>query len=155
MLTLTPLADGPSLELGPVQYYVLLDDPLSLVCGTGLDSNPRATITWTAPDQTIIMDSSRYSLQNGPDIVRLNFTHTLLSDTGMWRCNIRTESDQHVVSNGSLVRLDSMTIGTPIQHDIELIVIGEYRTIISVSGYNIIIYCSSSWSATDAFGQRE
>ena len=104
MLTLTPLADGPSLELGLVQYYVLLDDPLSsLVCGTGLDSNPQATITWTAPDQTIIMDSSRYSLQNGPDIVRLNFTHTLLSDAGMWRCNIRTESDQHVVSNGSLV----------------------------------------------------
>ena len=87
--------------------------------------------------------------------MRLNFTHTLLSDAGMWRCNIRTESDQHVVSNGSLVRLDSMTIGTPIQHDIELIVIGEYRTIISVSGYNIIICCSSSWSATDAFDQRE
>ena len=126
MITLIPLADGPSLELGPVQYYVLLGDPLSLVCGTGLDSNPQAIITWTDPDQTMIMDSSRYSLENGPHIVRLNFTHTLLSDAGMWRCNIRTESDQHVVSNGSLVRLDSMTIGTPIRHDIELIIIGEY-----------------------------
>ena len=69
--------------------------------------------------------------------MRLNFTRTNVSDAGMWRCDIRTESDQHVMSNGSLVRLDSMTIGTPIQHDIELIIIGEYRTIINVIGYNI------------------
>ena len=150
--------DGPSLTIRPDESYVPLGDSHSLVCGTDLDSNPQATITWTDPDQTMIMDNSRYSLQNGPDIVRLNFTHTLLSDAGMWRCNIRTESDQHVVSNGSLVRLDSMTIGTPIQHDIELIVIGEYRTIIRLSaiGYNILLLCcSSSWSATDAFDQRE
>ena len=118
-------ADGPSLALGPPQHYVLLGGSASLICGTGLDSNPQATITWTAPDQTTIMDSSRYSLENGPEIVRLNFTHTNLSDAGIWTCDIRTESDQHVVSNGSLVRLDSMTIGTPIQHDIELIIIGK------------------------------
>ena len=152
----TPLADGPSLALGPPQHYVLLGDSVSLICGTGLDrGNPQATITWTAPNGTKIMDNNRVNIENGPNIVRLNINRTLPSDAGMWRCDIRTESDQHVVSNGSLVRLDSMTIGTPIQHDIELIVIGEYRTIISVSGYNIIIYCSSSWSATDAFGQRE
>ena len=120
-----PLADGPSLALGPPQHYVLLGDSASLVCGTGLDSNPQATITWTAPDGTTIMDSDRFNIENGPDIVRLIFTRTNLSDAGIWTCEIRTESDQHVVSNGSLVRLDSMTIGTPIQHDIELIIIGE------------------------------
>ena len=63
-----------------------MGDSLSLICGTGLDSNPQATITWTAPDGTIIMDTARYDLDNGLDIVRLNFTHTILSDAGIWRC---------------------------------------------------------------------
>ena len=58
--------------------------------------------------------------------MRLNFTRTNQCDAGMWRCDIRTKSDKHLVSNaGELVQLDSTTIGTPIQHDIELIIIGE------------------------------
>ena len=126
--TVTFLADGPSLELGPSQYFVLLGNNLSLVCGTGLESNPQATITWTAPDQTTVMDSPRHSLDNGPEIVRLNFTRTILSDAGMWRCDIRTESDQYIVNNGSLVRIDPTMIGALIQHNIELIIIGEYTT---------------------------
>jgi hypothetical protein len=123
---------GPSFrEPGPTQQYALFDESLSLVCGSGLDSNPQATITWIAPDGVMITDGSRHSLENGPENVRLNFTRTVLSDAGTWRCDIRTESDQYVVSNGSLVRMDSSTIGTPIQRDIELMIIGEYvyRTI--------------------------
>jgi hypothetical protein len=118
-----------------MQYTVLLGDPLSLVCGTDLDSNPQATITWTAPDRAMITGTSRYSLENGPEIVRLNFTRTNVSDAGMWRCEIRTESDQYVVSNGSLIRMDPKTIGIPIQRDIELMIIGEYGIIIRVSSY--------------------
>ena len=104
---------------------MLLGDPLSLVCGTGLDSNPQATIMWTAPNGTTIMDNPRYSLNNGPEIVRLNFIHTILSDAGMWRCDIRTESDQYTVSDGSLVPINSTMIGVTIQHDIKLIIVGE------------------------------
>ena len=115
-----------------MQYYVLLGDPLSLVCGTGLDSNPQATITWTAPDQTVVMESPRYNLENGSEIVRLNFTHTLLDDAGTWICDIRTNSDQCVVSEGSLVRLEPTNIGVPIQHNIELIIIGEYISILQL-----------------------
>ena len=118
-------SDGPTFtELGPTQRYVLLGDSLSLVCGTGLDSNPQAIITWTAPDGTTVVNNARYSLENGPDFVRLLFTRTILSDAGVWVCDVRVESERYVVSNGSLVREDSAIIGMPIQLNVELTVIG-------------------------------
>ena len=101
-----------------------MGDNLSLICGIGLDSNPQATITWTAPDRTTIVDNARYHLEGRPDIVRLNLSHTILSDTGIWRCNIRTESDRYIVNNGSLVQTNVTVIGAPVQRDIELIIIG-------------------------------
>ena len=117
--------DGPSFRVpGPTQQYALLDESLSLVCGTDLDSNPQATITWTDPDGTTVMDNTRFNLENGPDIVRLNLSRTLLSDAGMWRCDIRTESEQDIVNNGKLVPTNITVIGERIKHDIELAIIG-------------------------------
>ena len=113
-------------EPGPLRRYALLETPLSLVCGTGLDSRPQATVTWTAPDGTEIMDNDRYDLENGPDVVRLNFTRTILSDVGIWRCDIRVFSDQDIVSNGSLVRQDRNVIGTPLIRSIQLTIIGKH-----------------------------
>ena len=119
--------DGPTFaESSPLQRYALLNDSLSLVCGTGLDSNPQATITWIAPDGTTVMDNARYDLQNGPEIVRLNFAHTILGDTGTWRCDIRVISSQNIVSNGALVSQDPTVIGTPIVRDIQLTIFGKY-----------------------------
>ena len=112
------------MELGPTQRYVLLGDPLSLVCGTGLDSNPQASVTWMAPNGTTIMDNARYDLENGPEIVRLNFTQTSPSDNGIWRCRVFTESDQYVVSGGQLVQQDLGIIGEVIV-DIQLTIIGK------------------------------
>ena len=111
---------------GPRQRYVLLNDSLSLVCGTGLASNPSASVTWMAPDGTTIMDNAtcRYDLENGPDVVRLNFTRTIPSDTGIWRCQVFTESDQYVVSGGRLIQQDSDLIGEVIV-DVQLTVIGK------------------------------
>ena len=118
------LTDGPSLTVGPAWYYVLLGDSLSLVCGTGLDSNPPATVTWTAPNNsTIIMDNARYVVENGPGIVRLNISHTSLADAGMWTCDICVLSDNYIVNNGSLVLQDSTLIGTPVVNVIHLTVI--------------------------------
>ena len=98
----------------------------SLVCGRGLDSNPQATITWTAPDQTTIVDNARYDLENGPDIVRLNFTRTILSDSGIWTCEVIMRSERHVVSSeGELIRGGQAVIGTPLRHQFMLTVIGE------------------------------
>ena len=97
---------------GPSQRYVLLGDSLSLLCGTGLDSNPPATITWTAPDGTTVMDNARYDLENGPEVVRLNFTNTISNDTGVWACEATAISEKYIVSNGQLVRQDNAVIGT-------------------------------------------
>ena len=108
---------------GPTQRYVLLGESLSLVCGTGLDSNPQAIITWTAPDQSTIMDNARYDIDNGPDIVRLNVTNTVMSDTGIWRCNVIARSERYIVSGGRLVLQDEAMIGS-ISVNIQLIIIG-------------------------------
>ena len=109
--------------LGPLQRYVLLGDSLSLVCGTGLDSNPQASVTWTAPDGTTIVNNARYDLENGPKIVRLNFTYTISSDNGTWVCDVRVTSRQDVVSDGILVQQDPTVIGTPIVRNIRLNII--------------------------------
>ena len=112
------------MELGPTQRYVLLGDPLSLVCGRGLDSNPQADVVWTAPDGMTISDNARYDLENGPDIVRLNSTHTVMSDTGVWRCIVSVRSDRFIVSEGRLVRQDQALIGS-ISVNVQVIIIGK------------------------------
>ena len=120
--------DPPSfVSQGLIEHYVLLGDPLSLVCGTGLDSNPQATITWTAPNGSLIKkDMGRYTLENGPEIVRLNFSITMMSDNGVWRCMAVVMSDRSIVSLGRLVVQDSALIGS-ITQDIQVTVIGELQ----------------------------
>ena len=74
------------------------------------------------------MDNDRFNIENGPNIVRLNLTRTLLSDAGMWRCQIRTESesDEYMSDNNIFVRTNITMIGLPIQREIELMIIGQY-----------------------------
>ena len=123
--------DGPSFQSDgpqqmPTQAYVLLGSPLSLVCGRGLDSNPEATITWLDTNNLPIMDNARYDLENGTDIVRLNFTRTIPSDNGMWTCDVIVRSERYVVNNdGDLTPGAVAVIGTPIQHVFMVTVIGE------------------------------
>ena len=117
--------DGPSFDvLSPTQRYVLLNDRLSLVCGTGLDSNPPAIITWTAPDDSTIVDNDRYDPDNGPD-VRLNFTQVVASDIGVWQCDVTVMSERYIVGNSSLVLEEQVVIGIPIHHSIQLIAVGK------------------------------
>ena len=118
------LSDGPTQT--PTQRYALLGDHFSLICGRGLDSNPQATIIWTAPDGTTIVDNTRYDLEDGPGIVSLNFAQTISSDSGVWICEIVVRSDKHVVSNqGELILGGEAVIGTPLRHQFMLNVIGE------------------------------
>ena len=109
----------------PTQRYVLLRNPLSLVCGRGLDSNPEASITWIAPDGNTIVDNARYVLENGTDVVRLNFTRTILTDTGIWTCEAIVRSERYVVSDSRLVLVATTVIGSPIRHEFMVTVIGE------------------------------
>ena len=119
---------------------MLLGDNFSLVCGRGLDSNPQATITWTAPDGAIIVDNARYVLENGPDIVRLNFTQTILSDSGIWTCDVIVRSERHIVSSeGELIRGGQITIGTPVRYQFMVTVIGE-SLIVTVNDLFVIIH---------------
>ena len=78
-----------------------------------------------APDGTTIMDNARYDLENGPEIVRLNFTHTILSDNGGWTCNVKVVSEQYFLNDGNLIQTDPSVIGTQIRQDIQLTIIGK------------------------------
>jgi hypothetical protein len=124
-MTLIIVADPPSfITEGPTHHYVPLGDSASLVCGTGLDSNPQATITWTAPDGTTIVDNARYDLDNGPEVIQLNITNTVLSDAGIWRCDVLVTSEAHKLTGGRLTPQNTV-IGS-INATIQLIIIGEY-----------------------------
>ena len=94
-----------------------------------------------APDGTIIVDNARYHLENGPGTMRLNFTHTILSDNGIWRCDVRVISDQDVISNGSLIRQDLNVIGTPIICDIQLTIIGKCIACLVLILEELCVYC--------------
>ena len=123
-------SDGPSITARSAQYYALLGSRLSLVCGTGLDSNPPASTTWIAPDGTMIVNNARYDLENGPDVVRLNISHTRLDDAGMWICDIRVLSERYIVNNGHLVLQNSTVIGVPHVNDIHLTIICKLMKLI-------------------------
>ena len=120
------VADPPSFVTeGPTERYVLLGEPLSLVCGTGLNSNPQASVTWMAPGETTaIVDDAKYDLENGPEIVRLNFTNTIMEDNGLWKCVVTVTSGRYIVISGNLVFQDQANIGS-ITRNIQLTVIGE------------------------------
>ena len=125
MSLITIVSDGPSFEAyGPARVYGLLGDSLSLLCGTGLDSNPPATITWTAPDGTTVMDNARYDLENGLEAVRLTLLSVARSDDGMWQCDVTVESEGYIVNDNRLVLEDQHVIGVPITSTVQLIVIG-------------------------------
>ena len=83
------------------------------------------------------MENARFDLENGPDVVRLNFTRTILSDTGTWRCDICVVSAQDIVSNGYLIPLDISVIGTPIIRNIQLIIIGKYNIMLLAGTYYV------------------
>ena len=118
-------SDPPSfVTQGPTRHYILLGDSLSLVCGTGLDSNPQPTITWIAPDGITIVDNARYEFDNGPDIVKLNFTNTVLSDAGVWTCDATVSSEAHKLDGGKLIPQNDTIIGS-LNVTIEVTIIGE------------------------------
>ena len=138
--------DGPTLQSDgptqmPTQRYVLLGNRLSLVCGRGLDSNPEASITWTDPNGTMIMDNDRYDIESGRDIVRLNFTRTILGDAGIWTCEVIVRSRRHIVSDGRLVLGQTAVIGSPIRHEFMVTVIGE----LIYKAFAMILICVLYW----------
>ena len=58
------------------------------------------------------MDSTRYDLENGPDIVRLNLSRTVLSDNGVWICELVVRSERYVVARSKESAVLNDNIGT-------------------------------------------
>ena len=77
------------------------------------------------------MDNARYNIVNEPDVVRLNFTNILMTDMGIWRCNVTVKSERHVQSGDTLVLLEEATIGSIIVN-IQLIIVCKLTLIILV-----------------------
>ena len=83
------MADGPHISKGPKQKYVLSGEATSLVCGYNLESNPEAVVTWTDPNgRQLLQSDGRYTLDAGPEIVRLNISEASEADNGSWSCSV-------------------------------------------------------------------
>ena len=117
-------SDTPSFATGaPTHQYALLGETSLLICGTGLDSNPPANITWTAPDGNTIVNNERYDLENGPN-VRLSITNMTLSEAGVWRCDVSVSSEVSILKKGSLIPQNDTLIDS-VNVTIQLTVVGE------------------------------
>ena len=107
------LTVGPEFDRGVTRRAVLLGDPLSLVCGRNLVSNPMATVEWRDPNEILVLDNARYDLEDGPEVIRLSFTRTIEADDGEWACRVRVaDTDVSVVQNNELVIQPTANIGT-------------------------------------------
>ncbi len=79
-----------------------LGEALELVCGTGLESNPPATITWRDPQGEIVVNSTRYILVNDESGVKLLFAAIILSDIGEWTCEVRVDGANVITESGDV-----------------------------------------------------
>ena len=62
---------------------------MTLICGYGLQSNPRATITWIDPNGNIVLASDEnYVQDDGPDVVQLHIKRANRKDRGQWTCKM-------------------------------------------------------------------
>ena len=103
------------------EIYVLLDHPVTLVCGYNLDSNPQATVTWTNPQGEIIGNSDAFRMDNGPAVIQLNITRAEVGDKGMWKCQVNVASEyisvessefsSHEYSKSRIVELHLKVVG--------------------------------------------
>ena len=106
------------------ESYVLLGHPVVMVCGYGLDSNPRAANTWTNPQGEVVpANSGGYIMDNEPTVVQLNITRVKKSDKGKWKCKVEvtSECDSSVSSECSgNIYTKSLTV------ELDLVVVGEH-----------------------------
>ena len=87
---------------GPRKHHVL-GDPVSLICGYNLDSNPPAAITWSNPQGILVTSSKKYTLDNGPEVVQLNISSVSESDSGTWKCSIKVQDSDIYNQNGMIL----------------------------------------------------
>ena len=77
------------------------------------------------------MDNARYDLDNGPELIQLNITRTVLSDAGVWICDVIVSSEAHKLNRGRLTLQNSTLIGS-VNVTIQLIIIGKLLPLVQL-----------------------
>lgn len=61
---------------------------VTLICGYGLQSNPKATITWIDPNGNKVLATDNCSQDDGPDVLQLHIKRANRKDRGQWTCKM-------------------------------------------------------------------
>ena len=111
---------------------------MKLICGSNLDSNPVANISWTNAKGEPITNSEKYTINNGPEEVSLEIAGVNKDDNGTWTCTV------HVVVpvNVSLYCYSEQERIKAIP--LQLIVVSKLKGDIFCSAYMICLHISSS-----------
>ena len=127
MLLQSNYTDGPEILPGVRKHHVLSGDPVSLICGHNLDSNPPANVTWIDPQNRPVNTSSSFILDDEPMVVRLNISSASNSDNGTWICRVDVNAEcVHKVIEGKLKQdCQAITHIGDKNISIELIVVGK------------------------------
>ena len=88
---------GPLITPGDDHVPVEVGGVVTLVCGTGLDSNPASSIEWRDNNGVVIADGGRYTFDNGPSEVSLRIANVTANDAGDWRCTITVMADGRMI----------------------------------------------------------
>ena len=125
------ILDGPQIVPGVKKLYVLSGDPVSLICGYNLDSNPRANITWMNPQNQPVNTGGSFVLDDGPMVVQLNISSASSGDSGTWICRVDVIAEcVHKVIGSSKFKQDCQAIthigGKNIS--IELVIAGKFNS---------------------------
>lgn len=90
-------ADGPEITKGPSRQYATVGDHVSLICGYNLKSNPFTNVTWSNPSEERVLNSGRYTMDDGPEVVQLNISDVTKSDSGTWRCSMQMLEEEKII----------------------------------------------------------
>ena len=119
---------GPLITPGDDRVPVEVGGVVSLVSGTGLESNPASSIEWRDNNGVVIADGGRYTFDNGPSTVSLRIADVTANDAGDWRCTIT-------------VMADGRTIGTS-DRNITLFVVGKKDSKFCSDSLSVSSVCS-------------
>lgn len=107
------ITDGPKLLPAAREHTTFENCPVSLVCGYNLDSNPPAVVTWRDPWGRVVTSDGLYTVDSGPDVVKLDIASANREHEGVWTCTVIA-----IGSDGSE--------GRSISRQVNLRVLGEF-----------------------------
>ena len=88
MVCMPLCTDGPELAPAPTVYHVILGQPVSLVFGYNLHSNPPVTIVLTDPSEEEMNNSEIIKFDSGPEVVQIHITEAEVKHRGVWTCGL-------------------------------------------------------------------